>query len=107
MDAALKALAEPRRREILKLVWSRELPAAQIAAQFSDVTRSAISQHVSVLREAELIIERRDGVRRLYRANHAQMNQLRRFLEEYWEDSLERLRQLAESAEQERGTSDD
>lgn len=107
MDAALKALAEPRRREILKLVWSRELPATEIAARFADVTRSAISQHVSVLREAELIIERRDGVRRLYRANHSQMDRLRRFLEEYWDDSLERLRQLAESAEQERGTRDD
>jgi DNA-binding transcriptional ArsR family regulator len=106
MDAALKALAEPRRREILKLVWSRELPAAEIAGHFGDVTRSAISQHVSVLREAELIIERRDGVRRLYRANHSQMNRLRRFLEEYWDDSLERLRELAESAEQEKGTSD-
>jgi DNA-binding transcriptional ArsR family regulator len=91
----------------LKLVWSRELPAAEIAAQFADVTRSAISQHVSVLREAELIIERRDGVRRLYRANHSQMDRLRRFLEEYWDDSLERLRQLAESAEQERGTRND
>ena len=102
MDAALKAIAEPRRREILRLVWSRELPATEIAERFSDVTRSAISQHVSVLREAELIIERRDGVRRLYRANHSQMDRLRRFLEEYWDDSLERLRQLAESAEQER-----
>jgi DNA-binding transcriptional ArsR family regulator len=106
VDAALKALAEPRRREILKLIWSRELPATEIAEQFGDVTRSAISQHVSVLREAELILERRDGVRRLYRANHSQMDRLRRFLEEYWDDSLERLRQLAESAEQERGTSD-
>jgi DNA-binding transcriptional ArsR family regulator len=105
MDAALKALAEPRRREILKLIWSRELPATEIAEQFSDVTRSAISQHVGVLREAELIIERRDGVRRLYRANHSQMDRLRRFLEEYWDDSLERLRQLAETAEQERGNS--
>lgn len=102
----MKALAEPRRREILKLIWSRELPATEIAEQFGDVTRSAISQHVSVLREAELILERRDGVRRLYRANHSQMDRLRRFLEEYWDDSLERLRQLAESAEQERGTSD-
>jgi DNA-binding transcriptional ArsR family regulator len=107
MDAALKALAEPRRREILKLIWSRELAATEIAGRFSDVTRSAISQHVSVLREAELIIERRDGVRRLYRANHSQMDRLRRFLEEYWDDSLERLRQLAESAEQERGNSND
>jgi DNA-binding transcriptional ArsR family regulator len=102
MDGALKAIAEPRRREILKLVWSRELPATEIAARFGDVTRSAISQHLGVLREAELIIERRDGVRRLYRANHSQMAELRRFLEEFWDDSLERLRQLAESAEQER-----
>lgn len=103
MDTAFKALAEPRRREILKLVWSRELPAAEIAAQFEDVTRSAISQHLGVLREAELVIERRDGVRRLYRANHTQMDRLRQFLDEYWGGSLERLRYLAESVEQEKG----
>ena len=71
MDTAFKALAEPRRREILRRVWTEELPAAQIAAGFDDVTRSAVSQHLGVLREAELVIERRDGTRRLYRANHA------------------------------------
>ena len=81
MDTAFRALAEPRRREILRLVWTEELPAAQIAARFDDVTRSAVSQHLGVLREAELVIERRDGTRRLYRANHAQMDQLRRFLD--------------------------
>jgi DNA-binding transcriptional ArsR family regulator len=106
MDAAFKALAEPRRREILKLVWSGELPATEIADKFNDVTRSAISQHLGVLREAELIIERRDGVRRLYRANHDQMDRLRLYLEQYWVQSLDRLRHLAESAERERGTSD-
>jgi DNA-binding transcriptional ArsR family regulator len=105
MDAAFKALAEPRRREILKLVWSRELPATEIAQQFGDVTRSAVSQHLSVLRESHLVTERRDGVRRLYRANHTEMNRLRRFLEEYWDDSLERLQYLAEAAEQEKGIS--
>ena len=78
MDTAFKALAEPRRREILRLVWSEELPAAQIAARFDDVTRSAVSQHLGVLREAELVTERREGTRRLYRANHAQMDRLRR-----------------------------
>ena len=106
MDLAFKALAEPRRREILKRVWSSELPATEIASYFSDVTRSAISQHLAVLREAELIIERRDGVRRLYRANKTQMERLRHFLEEYWEGSLDRLRQLAESAEIEKGNTD-
>jgi DNA-binding transcriptional ArsR family regulator len=104
MDTAFKALSEPRRREILRLVWSEEMPAAQIAARFDDVTRSAVSQHLAVLREAELVIERRDGTRRLYRANHAQMDQIRRFLDEYWTGSLSRLQNLAESAQRERGT---
>src|ERR1700677_1244332 len=105
MDTAFKALAEPRRREILRRVWTEELPATEIAAGFGDVTRSAISQHLGVLREAELIIERRDGTRRLYRANHLQMDRLRRFLDEYWTESLGRLQDLAESAEREKGTS--
>jgi DNA-binding transcriptional ArsR family regulator len=106
MDTAFRALAEPRRREILKLVWTEELPATQIAARFDDVTRSAVSQHLGVLREAELIIERREGTRRLYRANHAQMDRLRQFLDEYWTGSLQRLQYLAESAEREKGTTD-
>jgi DNA-binding transcriptional ArsR family regulator len=105
MDIAFKALAEPRRREILRLVWSEELPATQIAARFDDVTRSAVSQHLGVLREAELVMERRDGTRRLYRANHAQMDRLRRFLDEYWTASLQRLQDLAESAEPKKGAS--
>jgi DNA-binding transcriptional ArsR family regulator len=103
MDTALKALAEPRRREILRLVWTEEWPATEIAAQFADVTRSAVSQHLSVLREAELVIERRDGTRRLYRANHAEMDRLRQFLDEYWTGSLQRLQDMAESAERAKG----
>jgi DNA-binding transcriptional ArsR family regulator len=99
MDTALKAIAEPRRREILRLVWTEELPAAQIAARFDDVTRSAVSQHLGVLRQAELVIERREGTRRLYRANRTEMDRLRRFLDEYWTGSLQRLQDLAESAE--------
>jgi DNA-binding transcriptional ArsR family regulator len=106
VDAALKALAEPRRREILRLVWTDELPAAKIAAQFDDVTRPAVSQHLSVLREAELVIERRDGTRRLYRANHAQMDRVLRYLDEFWTGSLQRLQSLAESAEREKGNND-
>jgi DNA-binding transcriptional ArsR family regulator len=106
MDAALKALAEPRRREILRLVWTDELPAAEIAARFHDVTRPAVSQHLGVLREAQLVIERRDGTRRLYRANQAEMDRLRQYLDEYWTGSLQRLQSLAESAEREKGNTD-
>ena len=104
VDTAFRALAEPRRREILKLVWTEELPAAQIAARFDDVTRSAVSQHIGVLREAGLVLERRDGTRRLYRANHAEMDRIRQFLDEYWTGSLQRLQDLAETAEREKGT---
>jgi DNA-binding transcriptional ArsR family regulator len=99
VDAALKALAEPRRRAILQLVWSEELPATGIAEHFPDVTRPAISQHLSVLKEANLVTERRDGVRRLYRANPATVAELRAFLDEYWTSGLARLRDVAEAAE--------
>ena len=99
MDAALKALAEPRRRAILQLVWSQELPATMIAEQFGDVSRPAISQHLTVLKEAELVTERRDGTRRLYRANRHTMAELRTFLDEFWSSGLERLRDAAEAEE--------
>lgn len=99
MDAALKALAEPRRRAILRLVWSQELPATDIADQFGDVTRPAISQHLAVLKEADLVIERRDGTRRFYRANVTTMAELRTFLDQYWTTGLERLRDVAEAAQ--------
>ena len=99
MDAALKALAEPRRRAILQLVWSQELPATDIADRFGDVTRPAISQHLAVLKDADLVTERRDGTRRFYRANTDTMAELRAFLEHHWTSGLERLRDVAEAEE--------
>ena len=107
VDSALKALAEPRRREILRLVWSKELPAADIASHFTEVTRSAISQHLGVLREAQLVTERRDGTRRLYQADHDEMARLRQFLDQYWTDGLHRLRHAAEAAERDTGRDSD
>ncbi len=94
MDAALKALAEPRRREIVRLVWSEELPATAIAARFSEVTRSAISQHLGILREAGLVHERKEGTRRLYRSNHHEMARLRAYLDDYWTTCYLRFRQI-------------
>ena len=99
MEAALQAIAEPRRREILRLVWSQELPAGEIARQF-EVTRPAISQHLRVLKEAGLVAERRDGTRRLYRARPEGLAELRAFFEGLWDDGLERLRLAAETEHQ-------
>ena len=102
MDAALRALAEPRRREILRLVWSQERPATEIADHFADVTRSAVSQHLGVLKAAVLVSERRDGTRRLYLAKQDQVAELRRFLTDFWTSGLERLRDAAEAAQRDK-----
>jgi DNA-binding transcriptional ArsR family regulator len=98
MDVALRAIAEARRREILRLVRDGELPAGVIAGHFA-VTRPAISQHLKVLREAGLVVERREGTRRLYRARPEGLEELRTFLEDMWDDSLARLQAAAEHHE--------
>ena len=98
MQTVIQALSEPRRREILQLVRDRELPAGEIAAGF-DVTRPAISQHLTVLRNAGLVSERREGTRRLYRARPEGLAELRSFLDGFWEDRLERLKLAAEHEE--------
>jgi DNA-binding transcriptional ArsR family regulator len=103
VDEALQALAEPRRRAILRLVASRELPAGQIAEHF-DVTRQAVSQHLQVLEEAGLVVVRQAGTRRYYRADFTRLDELRRFLDEMWADSLDLARRLAE---EERGLAED
>ena len=94
-DEALRALAEPRRRAILRLVSGGELAAGEIAAAF-DVTRTAVSQHLTVLRKAGLVTERRDGTRRLYRARPQGLAELREFLDDMWSGALDEARRIAE-----------
>lgn len=103
MEATLKALAEPRRRRILTLVRDGELSAGEIASHF-DVTRPAISQHLTVLKEAGLVSERRHGTRRLYQARPQGLDDLKVFLEGFWAERLGALRREAERKERsERG----
>jgi DNA-binding transcriptional ArsR family regulator len=106
MEAALKAIAAPRRRAILQLVRDDELSAGEIAAHF-DITRPAVSQHLTLLKEAGLVDERRNGTRRLYRARPQGLAELREFLEEFWSERLEALKREAEREERERGGTDD
>jgi len=103
MQKVVQAIGEPRRREILRLIQNRELSAGEIATRF-DVTRPAISQHLTVLKAAGLVSERRDGTRRLYRARPEGLAELRAFLDGFWEGRLERLKVAAEQ-EQKRGRS--
>lgn len=97
MEAALQALVEPKRRAILELVRDRELAAGEIARQF-DVTRPAVSQHLTVLREAGLLTERREGTRRLYRARPEGLTDLREYLNAFWSDQLRQLKAVVEAA---------
>jgi DNA-binding transcriptional ArsR family regulator len=98
VEAALKAIAEPRRRAILSLVRDGELSAGEIASHF-EVTRPAVSQHLNVLKEAGLVSERRNGTRRLYRARPEGLIGLRDFLEGFWNVRLEALKREAEKEE--------
>lgn len=101
MDLA-HAVAEPRRREILRLVWDTERSAGDIAAHF-DVTFGAVSQHLGVLRRAGLVSVRKDGTRRLYVANREALGPLAPWLESMWAGQVDRLAALAEAEETERG----
>jgi DNA-binding transcriptional ArsR family regulator len=98
VEAVLRAIAAPHRRQILTLVRDGELSAGEIAANF-DVSRPAVSQHLNVLKEAGLMNERRDGTRRLYRARPEGLVPVRLFLEGFWDDRLDRLKLEAEREE--------
>jgi DNA-binding transcriptional ArsR family regulator len=95
MEEALHAIAEPNRLRILELVAGGERSAGNIASEFS-ISRPAVSQHLTVLKEAGLISERREGTRRLYSVRTEGFNDLRAFLETFWGDGLERLKIAAE-----------
>ena len=98
MEAALKALAEPHRRRILTLVRNEELTAGEIASHF-EVSRPAVSQHLTVLKEAGLVHERRNGTRRLYSVRPEGFDEVKSFLEAFWDARLEALKREAEREE--------
>ena len=99
----LLALSSPRRREILRLVWTDERSAGDIAGAF-EVTWPAISQNLRVLKDAGLIKERRVGTSRLYRADRAALKPLESYLRGMWSRNIDRLRLLAEAEERGKST---
>ena len=101
--SVLAAIATPRRREILRLVWSAETSAGAVHQALPDVTFGAISQHLGVLERAGLVVMRRDGRRRLYRARPEALGSLRAWLEATWDDALYRLKVQAELEQARRG----
>jgi DNA-binding transcriptional ArsR family regulator len=100
VEEALRAIAEPRRQEIIRLLGDRELPSGEIARHFN-VSRPAISQHLQVLKLAGLVSERRLGTRRLYQVRPEALAELKAFLDQFWAGALSQLADAAE-AEQKR-----
>jgi DNA-binding transcriptional ArsR family regulator len=96
-DVVLRALADPHRRQILRLVQYTEMPAGHIAASFT-LTQQAVSQHIGVLKQAGLLIERREGSRRLYTLRRESLEPVRELLSEFWPDALRRLKNAVETA---------
>jgi DNA-binding transcriptional ArsR family regulator len=94
-EAVLRALADPHRRQILRLVRDGELAAGQIASHF-DATQQAVSHHLQVLAKAGLVNERRDGVRRLYALDPHALDPVRDMLTELWPAALQRLKHVVE-----------
>jgi DNA-binding transcriptional ArsR family regulator len=96
VDESLRALADPTRRSILRLVRDGELPAGEIAAHFPTISRPAVSQHLRVLTGAGLVDVRPAGNRRLYRWRPEGLRDAAAFVNEMWSDRLARLKAAAE-----------
>jgi len=86
-EAGLRALADPRRRRMLALVWDRERSSSDLARR-CELSRPAASQHLRVLREADLVSVRSEGNRRLYRVRADRLAELRAMLDEFWGSRL-------------------
>ena len=99
LDATARALADPTRRRILRLVRDQEFSAGDLAAEFAHLSRPAVSQHLRVLHDADLVTVRRDGNHRRYRGRPEGLEDMRTFLDEMWTDRLARLKRAAEQAE--------
>ncbi|HKV32637.1 MAG TPA: metalloregulator ArsR/SmtB family transcription factor [Candidatus Dormibacteraeota bacterium] len=96
LEAAMEAIASPRRRQILRLVWGAERSAGEIASTVRDVSWPAVSQNLRVLKNSGLITERRQGTYRYYKADRRALGPLGVVLRQMWARDLGRLRQLAE-----------
>ena len=102
VEDAIRALAHPGRRTMLRLVWDQERPASELA-EAAGLSRSAASQHLKLLREAGLVHVRVDATRRLYRADLDRVAEVAAMLDDFWATPLERLKAVTEQRARGRG----
>jgi DNA-binding transcriptional ArsR family regulator len=104
-EAVFHALADPRRRAILRLVRDQPRSVNDIAEKF-DITQQAISLHLKVLKDAGLVAVHPQGQQRLYAMRPEGLAALRDFLAEFWPERLQRLKHAVESRDQVAETAD-
>jgi DNA-binding transcriptional ArsR family regulator len=102
----LDALAEPVRREIVKRLVERPSAVTELAADMP-IGRSAVSQHLQVLKRAHLVTDRAAGTRRIYEVDPDALAILRAYFESFWTRSLETFRERAQSAHRKEADADD
>lgn len=94
-ERALDALGDPTRRAVFKRLKSRSLSVGEIADGV-DVSRSAVSQHLKVLKDAGLVVARAEGTRRLYAVDARGIEAMREWLDGFWDDALVAFKRAAE-----------
>ena len=94
--AVLTALGDPTRQAILDLLLEGPQPVGELAAMLP-VSRPAVSQHLKVLKEVGLVVDRQDGTRRVYRVDPAGLVPLRAYLERFWTKNLIAFAEYAEN----------
>jgi DNA-binding transcriptional ArsR family regulator len=92
------ALADPTRRSIFELVAERPRAVGELALELP-VTRPAVSQHLKLLKSAQLVLDRAEGTRRIYRVNPAGLRSLRAQLDRFWNQALINFKDIIESEE--------
>jgi DNA-binding transcriptional ArsR family regulator len=92
----LTALADPTRRSVFEHLASGPRAVSELAQGFS-VSRPAVSQHLRVLKEAGLVVDRRDGTRHVYQVNPDGLSALRDYLDRFWDQALAAFKAAAES----------
>lgn len=101
MGSPWKAMADDNRRQILVMLKEKERTPTEMATHF-DFTLPALSTHLRVLRDAGLVSERKEGQNRLYSVNRAQMSEMMRFFDAFWDDRLTSLKEYVENKEEKR-----
>jgi DNA-binding transcriptional ArsR family regulator len=96
MGSSWKAVADDSRRQLLMMLKDGEKTPTEMAKSF-DFTLPALSTHLRVLREADLVMERRVGQNRYYSVNREKMSEMIRFFDGFWDENLARLKQHVEA----------